>query len=127
MHDRPTKSQLVGAVRDFLENVAMKKLEGHAAFHARVAANALAIVERELELGPAQDAAELERLAALLGGVVPLDEGNRELCRRVRSGELGLESPGLVAHLRETTLAKLAVDQPGYSGYRRAVRGPSED
>ena len=54
MHDQPSATELIGAVRDFLRNVAMKQLEGHAAFHARVASNVLDIVERELALGPEQ-------------------------------------------------------------------------
>ena len=121
MHDRPSSAQLVAAVRDFLEKVAQPQLSGHSAFHARVAANALAIVERELALGAGQDAAELERLRGLLGRDGPLESQNRELCRAIRSGEIGLDTPGLLEHLRATTLAKLAVDQPSYSGYRRAL------
>ncbi len=121
MHDRPSAEQLVAAVRDFLERVAMPQLSGHSAFHARVAANALAIVERELALSPDQESAERERLRALLGADGPLEAQNRALCRAIRAGELTLETPGLIDHLRATTLAKLAVDQPGYSGYRRAL------
>src|SRR5262245_53523824 len=121
MHDRPSAAQLIAAVRDFLERTAMPQLSGHSAFHARVAANALAIVERELALGPEQDTAERERLRALLGGDGPLEAQNRALCREIRAGRIGLETPGLLAHLRATTLAKLAVDQPSYSAYRRAV------
>lgn len=121
MYDPPTLEELVGAVRDFLETQAMPRLEGRTAFHARVAANALAIVQRQLELGPEQDAREGERLRALLGQAGSLDAQNRELCRRIRAGEIGLETPGLVDHLRETTFAKLAVDQPRYAGYQRAL------
>ena len=121
MYDPPTLTELVTAVREFLEEQALPQLEGRTAFHARVAVNALAIVERQLELGPAQDDAELERLRALLPEVGSLDAANRELCRRIRAGELGLDTPGLREHLRETTLAKLSVDQPKYSGYRRAT------
>lgn len=121
MHDRPSSAQLVAAVRDFLEKVAQPELRGHSAFHARVAANALAIVERELALGAEQDAAERERLRALLGRDGALEAQNRELCRAIRAGEIGLDTPGLLEHLRATTLAKLAVDQPSYSGYRRAL------
>jgi hypothetical protein len=120
MNDRPSAAQLVGAVRDFLERVAQPELRGHSAFCARVAANALAIVERELALGAGNDAAERERLRALLGSDGTLEEQNRELCRRIRGGELTLADSGLREHLRETTLAKLAVDQPSYSAYRRA-------
>ena len=121
MHDRPSTAQLVAAVRDFLEKIAQPQLSGHSAFHARVAANALAIVERELALGADQDAAERARLRALLGSDGPLEAQNRELCRAIRAGEIALETPGLLEHLRATTLAKLAVDQPSYSGYRRAL------
>ena len=46
---------------------------------------------------------------------------NRELCARISSGELTLETEGLREHLWVTTLAKLAIDQPKYSGYRRAL------
>jgi hypothetical protein len=94
---------------------------GHSGFLARVAANALAIVERELALGAEQDASERERLRALLGRDGTLDELNRALCREIRDGRIAVDAPGLREHLRETTLAKLAVDQPGYSAYRRAV------
>jgi hypothetical protein len=121
MQDRPSAAQLVAAVRDFLERVAQPELSGHSAFHARVAANALAIVERELALGAQQDAAERERLRALLGGDGPLEAQNRALCREIRAGRIARDTPGLLEHLRATTLAKLAVDQPGYSGYRRAL------
>ncbi len=121
MHDRPSAAQLVAAVRDFLERTALPELRGHSAFHARVAANALAIVERELALGASQDAAERERLCVLLGDDGPLEARNRELCRAIRAGEITRGTPGLLEHLRATTLAKLAVDQPGYSGYRRAL------
>jgi hypothetical protein len=121
VHDRPSAAQLVAAVRDFLERVAQPELRGHSAFHARVAANALAIVERELALGAEQDAAERERLSALLGGDGPLEAQNRALCREIRAGRIGLDTSGLLDHLRATTLAKLAVDQPSYSGYRRAI------
>ena len=121
MHDRPTVAQLIGAVRDFVERTAMPQLSGHSAFHARVAANALAIVERQLALGAEQDAAERDRLRALLGHDGELEAQNRELCREIRAGRIGFATPGLLEHLRATTLAKLAVDQPSYSGYRRAI------
>ena len=54
----------------------------------------------------------------------PLEAQNRELCRAIRAGEIVLDAPGLLEHLRATTLAKLAVDQPRYSGYRRALEEP---
>lgn len=121
MQDRPRAPELIEAVREYLERI-LPELKGHSAFHGRVAANVLDIVKRELELSPATDHAEHDRLRALLGTDGTLDELNRLLCRRIRSGELALDAPDLVEHLREATLAKLAVDQPRYPGYRRALK-----
>jgi aminoglycoside phosphotransferase (APT) family kinase protein len=51
-YGRPTASELLEAVREYLLNSVMPATSGQVAFHGRVAANALAIVARELELGP---------------------------------------------------------------------------
>jgi hypothetical protein len=128
VYDQPTLAELVAVVREFLEHRALPALEGHTAFHARVAANALGIVERQLEHGTEAEAAERARLEALLGRTGTLDELNRELCRRIRAEEIGGDDADLMRHLRETTLAKLAVaklavDQPNYSRYRKALEG----
>src|SRR5208282_4305273 len=103
MMDQPSMRELVEAVRDFLENRAMPELKGHTAFHARVAANALGIVARELELAGAATAQEKERLKTLLGCDGTVEDMNRELCRRIRSSDLSLDAPGLADHLERTT------------------------
>ena len=120
MMDQPSMRELVEAVRDFIEQRAMPELKGHTAFHARVAANALAIVARELELGPQAAKAERERLRALLGCDGTLEQMNRELCRRIRDGAFTLDTPGLAEHLTATTREKVAIDQPHYSGLNRS-------
>jgi aminoglycoside phosphotransferase (APT) family kinase protein len=51
-HGRPTASELLEAVREFLTDQVMPGTSGQLAFHARVAANVLGIAGRELELGP---------------------------------------------------------------------------
>ena len=48
---RPTAAELVEAVREYLEASVMERSEGGARFEARVARNALAVVERELLWG----------------------------------------------------------------------------
>jgi len=121
MQDRPDVQELLGAVRDFLQDDALPQLEGRARLHARVAANVIALVQRELALAPASDAAERTRLRALLGQEGVLEELNAELARRIRAGELASDDARLVAHLWATALEKLAVDNPGYSAYRRAL------
>jgi aminoglycoside phosphotransferase (APT) family kinase protein len=50
-HGRPTSSELLEAVREFLTGQVMPASTGQLAFHARVAANILGIVAREAELG----------------------------------------------------------------------------
>jgi hypothetical protein len=124
MMDQPSALELVTAVKEFIEKHAMPQLSGHTAFHARVAANALGIVARELEFGPNANAAELQRLEALLGTTGSLDDLNRELCRRIRTGDIGIEAPGLAGHMRATTIAKVGIDQPTYSGFRAARPKP---
>lgn len=122
MMDQPSAVELVKAVQSFLETKAIPELKGHTAFHARVAANALAIVARQLDQAPDNDASEMIRLQALLGRTGgDLGALNRALCRSIRLGDVAWDDPVLAAHLRETTLAKVRIDQPGYSGLKSAA------
>lgn len=118
---RPDARELVEAVREFLEREVQPKLEGSTAFHARVAVNVLAIVERELGEGAALDDAERERLVALLGEEGELGALNERLVARIRAGELTVDDPALVAHLRATILGRLGIDNPRYGSYQRAL------
>jgi hypothetical protein len=107
-HDAPTAAQLVEAVREFLEGDVAAATEGRVRFHARVAANACAIVERELALGPAQAEAEATRLAAL--GVA--DEA--ALAAAIRGGDLDDRYDEVAAVVRATVRDKLLVANPKY-------------
>ena len=122
MHDAPSTAELVEAVKRFIEETATPQLTGHAAFHARVASNVLGTVLRELEQRPAGEADEKARLTALLdaGPDAALDALNHKLCERIRAGTMDLSTPGLLEHLKTTTIAQLSVDQPHYSGLVRA-------
>lgn len=119
MQDLPAVDDLLAAVAGYLREQAMPQLRGQMAFHARVAANVVDIVRRQLALAPAAEAAEAERLRALLGAQGSLAELNDLLCRRIASGELDPSTPGLLPHLWRVTLDKLAVDQPAYESCRR--------
>jgi hypothetical protein len=71
-HGRPTASELLEAVREFLTSQVMPASAGQLAFHARVAANALGMVARELELGPIPpDAGLADAVAARLAVANP--------------------------------------------------------
>jgi Domain of unknown function (DUF6285) len=121
MQDEPTPEELIKAVADFLRDEIAPQISGHAAFKLRVSINALDLVTRQLALAQASDAAEAKRLTQLLGRQGTLAELNRALADRIARGEADLQTPGLSEHLWQTTLAKLAVDQPNYAAYRREV------
>jgi hypothetical protein len=128
MQDRPTAGELLEAVRAFLEQEVVPALEGPQRFHARVAANVLAIVGRELAGEERQLWAEWRRLSALLGpvggpppaGLVALRAAVRErteaLAECIRRGEADAGPFGerLRAHVRETVREKLRVANPSF-------------
>jgi len=112
LYGRPTAAELVAAVADFLDNDVRDALRGSAdaaqvGFHARVAANALRIVERELLAGPATEVTEA--LAALGAH----DEA--ELATAIRAGELDDRPEEVVAALRTLVRRRLDVAHPGYA------------
>ena len=84
MREQPTAAELIDAVAEFITRDLAPTLTGRLAFHARVAANVLAIVRRELALGPDADRADAARLAALLGTEGEPAALTEELCRRSR-------------------------------------------
>ena len=61
------------------------------------------------------------RLKQLLGSDGSLIELNRALCEKIAKGEVDLQTPGLAEHLWQTTMDKLAVDQPNYASYKREL------
>src|SRR6267378_4056118 len=125
MQDEPTPAELIKAVADFLRSDIAPVVSGHNAFKLRVSINALDLVTRQLALEQASAAAEVSRLSQLLGTLGSLTELNRTLADRIAKGELDLQTPGLAEHLWQTTMDKLAVDQPNYASYKREL-GESE-
>jgi hypothetical protein len=129
MQDRPNATELVGAVRAFLEADVVPAMTGRRRFHALVAANVLAIVERELGREEDRLLDEWRRLARLLDvngdppprlellrrGVRDLDE---QLTDRIRAGEAdaGEFAERVRAHLRTTVLEKLRIANPKHLG-----------
>ena len=140
MHDLPSPAQLLAAVARFLRDEAGPALatagEAALAYQARVAANMLDTVARQAELAPAAEAAERTRLLSLLNMLADTERPaaetdltglNRRLVEAIASGALALGQPGLTDHLWQTTLDKLAVDQPAYDTYRRWRDRPPAD
>ncbi|CCE06569.1 conserved hypothetical protein [Bradyrhizobium sp. STM 3843] len=119
MQDEPTPAELAKAVADFLRNDIAPLISGHQGFKLRVGINALDLVARQLTSAEQGEAAELARLKALLAADGSLSDLNRALADKIASGAMDLSTPGLKEHLWQTTLDKLAVDQPNYASYRR--------
>lgn len=125
MNDRPTAEELLRAVERFLEREVVPRLDGVPKFHARVAANVVAMVAREIETADAHERGEWLRLGELLGSDEPCPEGrearrdalaerNRALVARIRAGDAdaGPFRTELLAHLRRTVAEKLEVAKP---------------
>lgn len=113
LHDPPDPGELVETVRAFLEEEVLAVTEGQVRFLVRVAANALRIVERQLALGPAQEAAHAERLRRL--GYT----NNGELVDAIRKGEVDQHFEETLAALREAVWDKVNVVNPRYVGPAR--------
>ena len=107
-HDVPSPVQLLDAVREFLESDVLLATEGRVRFHVRVAANVVAMVCRELELGAKLAVAHSGRLAGL--GVA----SETELAAAIRSGALKDRLGEVSDVVRATVADKLAVANPRY-------------
>ena len=132
MQGRPDARELLNAVRAFLEEHVVPALDGTRQFHARVAANVLAIVGRELASGDEGLRVEWQRLRALLdapptetpeGGAglrAAVHALNDTLAVRIRAGDADHEPwrSRVLAHLRETAEERLAIANPRYAGSR---------
>jgi Domain of unknown function (DUF6285) len=123
MQDEPTPEELIKAVANFLRNEIAPEISGHNAFKLRVSINVLDLVTRQLNLAEDSDAAEVARLSQLLGTQGSQGELNRALSDKIAKGEIDLKTAGLADHLWQTTMDKLAVDQPNYASYKRELEG----
>ena len=106
LYGRPTAAELVAAVADFLDNDVRSAIDGQVNFHARVAANVLRIVERELTDG---SAAEVTDRLAELGFA---DEA--QLAAAIRAGGLDDRADDVLPALRTLVRHRLAIAHPGY-------------
>ncbi|MGX1351394.1 hypothetical protein AB7M49_004970 [Bradyrhizobium elkanii] len=121
MQDEPTPAELIKAVADFLRSEIAPAIKGHNGFKLRVGINALDLVTRQLALAEAGDVVEAARLKQLLDIDGTLMELNRALSEKIAGGAVDLNTPGLSEHLWQTTMDKLAVDQPNYASYKREL------
>jgi hypothetical protein len=131
MQDRPTRDELLAAVERFLAEEVVERIDAGRRFHARVAANVIGIVRREIAHAPEQTTREWRSLAVLLGhgderpgraacpeSPTELNEairsGTEELCARIQRGDA--DAPpfreAVLGHVRATVRDKLDVSNP---------------
>ncbi|GAA1202281.1 phosphotransferase family protein [Prauserella alba] len=109
LHGRPTASELLEAVREHLGAAG--------SYHARVAANALGMVQRELAVGAAQQERHERRLAEL--GV----PDSRAFAAALRRGDLDTADEAVLDVVRRDVADRLAVANPRYRDRpRRGLR-----
>lgn len=135
MQDRPTVSELLELAAQFIEREIVPITEGARQFQARVVANVMRIVTRELQLEEPQLREEISALADLLDRPVPaagtLEQSraaavalNAELSARIRAGDAdqGSWRQGVLSVVRKLVEEKLRVANPRYLEADRAAR-----
>jgi hypothetical protein len=121
MQDEPMPDEILALVASFLRDEAAPALSGRVAFHARVAANAVELVRRQLSEGARGEVRELSRLQALFGSQDDLSSLNARLASGIADGSQTLQNTAMREHLWRTTLEKVAVDQPNYASFKRTL------
>ena len=124
MQDRPSYDELLAAVEHFLDTEIVPNVPGSRGFHARVAANAIRIVRRELSGEEEHLAAEWSGLDAILGPAErpagreelrsALRERNEVLSALIRGGDAddGEAAGKVFEHVQRTVRDKLTVSDP---------------
>lgn len=107
---------LLEALAQFLRSDVQPRVTGATAWDTRIAVNLLGILARE-----AAFAGRVQALEAHAAQALGLDaqDPSRDLARGLRDGRI-TPSAEVLAYCRERTLLALAIDNPGYSGYREA-------
>jgi Domain of unknown function (DUF6285) len=127
MQDRPTSIELLEAAADFVESELVPAVQGARQFQARVVANVMRIVAREIKLEDPSARSEVKALARLLGHDAPhLHSLNdlrsaavsmgEELATRIRAGEAddGDWRREVFAAVRQSVEDKLRIANPRY-------------
>ncbi|WP_166903816.1 DUF6285 domain-containing protein [Mycobacterium sp. DL440] len=111
LYGRPSAAELVAAVAEFLDTEVRDSdtIAAAVKFQARVAANALRMVERELL---ASDTPAATASLAALTGLGFVDEA--ALAAAIRAGELDDRANDVTACLRVLVRQRLAAAHPGY-------------
>jgi len=137
MQDRPTSIELLEAAADFVDREIVPAIEGARQFQARVVANVMRIVAREIQQEDPAARIEVKALARLLGRDAPhlhsLDDLRKasasmgeELSARIRAGDAdsGSWRAEVLSVVRQSVEDKLRIANPRYLEKDLAMRKP---
>jgi alcohol dehydrogenase class IV len=140
MQDRPTPVELLEAAADFVERELVPAIHGTRQFQARVVANVMRIVAREITLEDRQVRGEVKALARVLGRDAPhlhsLDDLHaaaaalgEELSARIRAGEAddGARRREVLAVVRQSVEDKLRIANPRYLENDMTIRNVEKE
>ena len=135
MQDRPTSVELLEAAADFVESELVPAIQGARQFQARVVANVMRIVAREIKMEDPLVRNEVKALALLLGRDKPhlhsladLHKAaagmGEELTAKIRAGEAddGDWRGEVLAVVRHSVEDKLRIANPRYLESDIAIR-----
>lgn len=105
---------LLSAIQSFLIESAAPHLEGRNRFNARVAANALGIVQRELSMGPALRALDENAATQWLSTLETDATIAQRLSRALAKREIQ-DDPPFFNYLKQRQLLVTAINNPKYA------------
>lgn len=117
MQSLPTTPDLVEAVAEWIEGPLASGLAGAERFNARVAANVLRTVERELRAGASHHDQDRAALSQFLPPGTRMDSDDAlvaAVADRVRQGDLDDRRSELLSVLHGYTVRKLQLGNPRY-------------
>ena len=140
MQDRPTSVELLEAAADFVESELVPVVQGARQFQARVVANVMRVVAREIQLEDPLVRSEVKALARLLGHDAPHLHSLNDLCAaavrmgeelttKIRAGEAddGDWRREVLAVVRQSVEDKLRIANPRYLENDIAIRNSKKE
>ena len=140
MQDRPTSVELLEAAADFVDSELVPVVQGARQFQARVVANVMRVVAREIKLEDPLVRGEVKALARLLGHDAPHLHSLNDLCAaavrmgeelttKIRAGEAddGDWRGEVLAVVRQSVEDKLRIANPRYLENDLAIRNSKKE
>ena len=108
-------SELAVALSEWISDDVIPNASGREGFKARVARNAVGILQRSTALGPEYALASAARLSEL-------GRCHEQLSDGLLKGDISLETPAIRHHIKLSALERVLIDQPKHAGLAVALK-----